>query len=119
MMAESSDAGRDGLVLEHFGWEDLDMETFSAFQALFRARKPDHPFAALDNEGFLKSLRGWATDRERGTRGLTLAGLLGRNPESLRNRFLAPMVQERLLERRFPTNPNHEQQAYRAIPRED
>ena len=48
-----------------------------------------------------------------------LAGLLDRNPEGLRNRYLAPMVQERLLERRFPTNPNHEQQAYRAIPREE
>jgi hypothetical protein len=44
-----------------------------------------------------------------------LAGLLERNPEGLRNRYMAPMVQERLLERRFPASPNHEQQAYRAI----
>jgi predicted HTH transcriptional regulator len=76
MMAESSDTGRDGLVLEHFGWEDLDLETFSAFQAVFRARKPDHPFATLDDKTLLKSLRGWGTDRERGTSGLTASGLL-------------------------------------------
>jgi len=47
-----------------------------------------------------------------------LGGLLNRNLESLRRRFLAPMVQEGLLERRYPSNPNHEHQAYRTLPKE-
>lgn len=44
-----------------------------------------------------------------------LAGLLGRSPANFRNRFLSPMVQAHQLEWRYPTNPNHEQQAYRTV----
>jgi len=43
-----------------------------------------------------------------------LGKLLLRTPRGLRERFIKPMLEERLLERRFPQLPNHEQQAYRA-----
>ncbi|MDO8271153.1 MAG: putative DNA binding domain-containing protein [Gammaproteobacteria bacterium] len=43
-----------------------------------------------------------------------LGKLLLRTPHGLRERFIKPMLEERLLERRFPQLPNHEQQAYRA-----
>lgn len=44
-----------------------------------------------------------------------LATLLDRSPDGLRQRFVKPMVDgEKVLERRFPQQPNHEQQAYRA-----
>lgn len=42
-----------------------------------------------------------------------LASLLDRGPEYVRARFIKPMTDEGLLERRFPQQPNHEQQAYR------
>lgn len=43
-----------------------------------------------------------------------LAKLLDRSPDSLRQRFIKPMVDdEKALERRFPKQPNHEAQAYR------
>jgi hypothetical protein len=42
-----------------------------------------------------------------------LASLLHRNPEAIRDRFLSPLVSERLLTRRYPNAPNHEQQAYK------
>jgi predicted HTH transcriptional regulator len=43
-----------------------------------------------------------------------LAGLLSRSPDGLRQRFIKPMVDdEKVLERRFPQQPNHEKQAYR------
>ena len=42
-----------------------------------------------------------------------LAALLKRAPDRLRERFIKPMVEERLLERRYPQQPNHERQAYR------
>jgi predicted HTH transcriptional regulator len=43
-----------------------------------------------------------------------LAALLNRNPVDLRQRYIKPMVDvEKTLERRFPQQPNHEQQAYR------
>ena len=39
--------------------------------------------------------------------------LLGLKPKGIRDRFLTPLFNEGLLERRFPHTPNHEQQAYR------
>lgn len=42
-----------------------------------------------------------------------LAELLNRSPDGLRQRFVKPMIGEGVLERRFPQQPNHEQQAYR------
>ena len=43
-----------------------------------------------------------------------IAELLNRSPEGLRQRFVRPMVdEEKVLERRFPQQPNHERQAYR------
>jgi predicted HTH transcriptional regulator len=44
---------------------------------------------------------------------VNLASLLNRSPRGLRNRFVKPLIEEGLLERRFPQQPNHEQQAYR------
>ncbi|MDR1497538.1 MAG: hypothetical protein LBS59_03885, partial [Puniceicoccales bacterium] len=43
----------------------------------------------------------------------TLADLLDRKPHRLRHSYLTPMVKEGLLLRRYPTDPNHPQQAYR------
>jgi len=42
-----------------------------------------------------------------------LASLLNRSARGLRDRFVKPLIDEGLLERRFPQQPNHEQQAYR------
>ena len=42
-----------------------------------------------------------------------LGVLLDRAPAGLRERFIKPMLDEGLLERRFPQQPNHEQHAYR------
>jgi ATP-dependent DNA helicase RecG len=42
-----------------------------------------------------------------------LAALLNRSMVDLRHRFITPMIEEGLLERRFPQQPSHERQAYR------
>ncbi len=41
-----------------------------------------------------------------------LGQLMSRNPNSLRNRFLTPLVEEGLLARKYPTEPNRPDQAY-------
>jgi hypothetical protein len=41
-----------------------------------------------------------------------LAQFMNRNPNSLRNRFLTPMVDEGLLERKYSEEPNRPDQAY-------
>jgi ATP-dependent DNA helicase RecG len=43
-----------------------------------------------------------------------LGELMARNPLSLRSRFLTPMVEEGLLVRRFPNEPNRPDQAYQS-----
>ena len=44
-----------------------------------------------------------------------LAGLVNREPESLRNHYLTGLVKERRLAMAFPTTPSHERQAYCAV----
>jgi len=51
----------------------------------------------------------WLTRRE-------LAELLQRNADSLRSRFLTPMVEHGLLCMRYPDTPNRSDQAYSAAP---
>ena len=44
-----------------------------------------------------------------------IAGLLNRDPEGIRNRFLSEMLREGVLLARYP-DPTHPEQAYRANP---
>ena len=44
----------------------------------------------------------------------TLAEFLDRKPDSIRNHYIAPLIKNGYLETRFP-EPNHPQQAYRAV----
>ncbi|MDJ0735030.1 MAG: putative DNA binding domain-containing protein [Nostocaceae cyanobacterium] len=45
----------------------------------------------------------------------TLAELLGREPDSIRNHYLKPMLERGLLKLRYPEQLNHPQQAYRRV----
>lgn len=44
----------------------------------------------------------------------TIAEYLGRSTDDIQRRFVKPMLEQGLLERRFPNVPNHEKQAYRS-----
>ena len=44
----------------------------------------------------------------------TLAALLKRSSDSIRNHYLTPMIGEGLIELRYPDSPNHPNQGYRA-----
>lgn len=76
MLAEQSDAPRDATILPHFGIEDLDLETVTAYRQIFASRAPAHPFIAQSLPDFLRSIQAWKKDRESGVEGLTIAGLL-------------------------------------------
>ncbi|MCA1991966.1 MAG: hypothetical protein LDL41_07955 [Coleofasciculus sp. S288] len=43
----------------------------------------------------------------------TLADLLKREPDSIRNHYVNPLLSQGLLELKYPTKPNHPDQAYR------
>ncbi len=42
-----------------------------------------------------------------------IANLTNRSVSNIRQHYIKPMLEEGLLERRFPQQPNHENQAYR------
>lgn len=76
MLAERVEDTRDARLLEHFTLADLETDTLSAYRVHFRTTRPAHPWCDLPDLEFLRSLGGWARDRESGREGLTLAGLL-------------------------------------------
>jgi ATP-dependent DNA helicase RecG len=45
----------------------------------------------------------------------TLARLLGRDPDSLRNHYINPMLKDGRLQARVPGKPNHPNQAYKRM----
>ena len=45
----------------------------------------------------------------------TLAELLGREPDSIRNHYVNPLLDRGLLELKYPKQKNHPQQAYRTL----
>lgn len=76
MIAEQIEDDRDARILEHFTFDDLDMESVSAYRNMFSAVRPNHIWLTLDTFDFLKMQRCWLKDRHSGKEGLTLAGLL-------------------------------------------
>lgn len=45
----------------------------------------------------------------------TLAELLGREPDSIRNHYVSSMLERGLLELQYPEQLNHPQQAYKRV----
>ena len=76
MLGEQTNDTRDAVILEHFTIADIDKESFRIYRQQFSNRKPEHPFNEYDDQEFLRQIGGWARDRQNGTEGLTLAGLL-------------------------------------------
>lgn len=76
MLAEQVEDSRDNEILQGFGLDDLELESFNQYRQLYINRDPDHPWNQLDAQKFLYSIGGWRQDRETGRSGLTRAGLL-------------------------------------------
>lgn len=76
LLAEQTEQSRDSRILPHFSIQDLDPESVEAYQSIFAARDPSHPFLRESRSDFLRQLNVWRKDRETGVEGLTLAGLL-------------------------------------------
>ncbi|HBR95188.1 MAG TPA: hypothetical protein DEA90_13590 [Opitutae bacterium] len=76
MLAERIEDSRDQRALEHYGLEDLNLETLTAYRQRLANLKPDHPYNDLGNEAFLLRTKGMIHNRETGKSSLSLAGLL-------------------------------------------
>lgn len=76
MLAERVEDSRDERILKGFDFGDLDMDTVSAYRNRFAAARPGHVWADLGVPDFLERIGAWGKNREEGTNGLRLAGLL-------------------------------------------
>lgn len=96
MLRDQKSEGNDGIVLEHYGMDDVDSETLSRYRTMFQNNNPDHVWNQEDNKQFLTMLGGYKKDRSKGIEGLTIAGLLmfGKGI-SIRERFSNLMMDYR------------------------
>ncbi len=76
MLRDQKAEGNDGIVLEHYGMEDIDLETLGHYRTMFQNNNPDHVWNQEDNKQFLTMLGGYKKDRSKNIEGLTIAGLL-------------------------------------------
>lgn len=76
MLAEQVEDSRDDRILPGYDLDDLDIPSFRAYRQVFANRDPGHPWNAAEDHEFLRQIGGWRKDRETGTSGLTMAGLL-------------------------------------------
>lgn len=76
MFVEQAQDARDGQLLPTFGLNDIDATTLNSYRQQFEHTQPAHPWNVDDSKEFLRAIGAWGLDRERGTSGLTLAGLL-------------------------------------------
>lgn len=76
MMRDANEAGNDGLFLEYYTMDDIDIPTLERYRNHFKSRYPQHVFNNLGHLEFLKELGGWYVDRKDHREGLTMAGLL-------------------------------------------
>ncbi len=76
MFSDASDQPADSKILEHFGMEDIDVQSLQQYRQRFASHKPTHVWLNEDDKELLAKLGGWRKDRATGLEGLTVAGLL-------------------------------------------
>ena len=59
MLRDQKSEGNDGIVLEHYGVDDIDEDTINHYRTMFQNNNPDHVWNPLDNKQFLTKLGGY------------------------------------------------------------
>lgn len=76
MLRDANEAGNDGLLLECYTMDDIDIPTLERFRKMFQTLHPEHQWNSFDDKEFLMNFGGYVKDRRTGQEGLTMAGLL-------------------------------------------
>ena len=76
MLRDANENGNDGLMLENYDMNDIDLPTLHAYRNHFKISNLDHVFNHLDDKEFLRNMGGITTDRITRREGLTMAGLM-------------------------------------------
>ncbi|MGX1901262.1 ATP-binding protein [Thermolongibacillus altinsuensis] len=67
---------QDNIILEHYGLNELNLESVKNYRERFAKVKPNHPWNGLETKDFLYKIGAWGKIRNTSKEGLTLAGLL-------------------------------------------
>ena len=76
MLRDANESGNDGLFLEYYTMDDIDIPTLESYRVMFRTLQPEHIWNGLEHKEFLRQLGGYTINRKDKSEGLTLAGLL-------------------------------------------
>lgn len=76
MLRDANEQGCDGMLIEDYTMDDVDLTSLHAYRNEFAVRNQVHAFNQLDDKTFLKSIGGYTANRKQKQEGLTLAGLL-------------------------------------------
>lgn len=76
MVRDSNELGNDGLLLEYYTMDDVDIPTLEGYRQMFQTQNPNHYWNSYTHTDFLKHLSCFAKDRQTGKEWLTMAGLL-------------------------------------------
>ena len=76
MIRDSFEDGNDGILLEHYTMDDIDLDSLHRYRNLFRVWNTDHVWNEIDDKSFLRNLGGYIVNRDEGKEWLSLAGLM-------------------------------------------
>lgn len=76
LIRDASTDGVDSRIIEHYGIDELDIETLTKYRTHFENKHRNHPYLPLNDQDFLRSLGCIAKDPNTGKMTLTQAGLL-------------------------------------------
>lgn len=76
MIRDSFEDGNDGILLEHYTMDDIDLDSLHRYRNLFRVWNTDHVWNEIDDKSFLRNLGGYIVNREEEKEGLSMAGLM-------------------------------------------
>ena len=76
MLRDANDSGNDGILLDNYTIDDIDIESLKSYRNEYQGKNPEHVWNTLDNRNFLINLGGLARDRATGKEWLTVAGLM-------------------------------------------
>ena len=76
MLRDANEIGNDGLLMEHYTMDDVDVPSLNRYRKMFQTLHPEHHWNTCGNKEFLEYVGGYMIDRRSGDEGLTMAGLL-------------------------------------------
>ena len=76
MLRDANETGNDGLLLEYYTMDDIDIPTLERFRQMFQNLHPEHQWNSAEHKEFLINFGCYTKDRRTGKEGLTMAGLL-------------------------------------------